>query len=352
MSSNSKLLQEKLDTFLRIAKNNEQKQRNFQEYELSLLNSSDLYDLISLILEGHLTRFQLTDVTLLFIDPEYEFRRLLSSPQPESWQGRLLFVDNENELQTQYNLKNKPLLATYTPQYSSLFSTHEPLGSIALLPLIRQKKHIGCLNLGSKQSSRFQSNIGTQFLQHLSAVISACIENTRLQENIKQLGLRDPLTNINNRRFFDQRIQEEVSLALRNKTALSCLFIDLDYFKRINDLYGHQAGDDILSAVARIFNSIMRTTDVLARYGGEEFVILLANTPIPVANEIADRIRDTVASTRFTISAPEPVNITLSIGLATLNQYSLFTTAQQLINAADQAMYSAKELGRNRICHA
>lgn len=356
MSSDSELLQAKLDALLRIAKNNDLKQRNFQEYELSLLNSSGLFDLLTIILERHLHQFQLTEVTLLLIDPEYEFQRLLNSesiPQPAAWQGRLLFIDSDDEFNKRYHLRHKPRLSPYSSQqHQSLFPNQTKLGSIAILPLIRQNKLIGSLNLGSRQTDRFQANIGTQFLQHLTAVISACLENARLQENIKQLGLRDPLTGINNRRFFDQRVQEEVTLAQRNNTPLSCLFIDLDHFKNINDTHGHQAGDEVLKQVAQIFNETMRTSDVLARYGGEEFVILLANTSDTSAYEIAERIRNIVATTLFPISPSESLNITLSIGLSTLNEHSQITTTQHLINSADQAVYTAKTSGRNQVHHA
>jgi len=351
MPPNSELLQAKLDALLRIAKSNDQKQKNFQEYELSLLNSSGLFDLLSIILERHLDQFQLTEVTLLLLDPEYEFQRLLGSePIPESWQGRLLFIDREQDLKETYKVRHRPTLSEFTPKlHQPFFPNHTNLASVAILPLMRQNKLMGSLNLGSLKKDRFQANIGTQFLQHLTAVMSASLENARLQENIKQLGLLDPLTGINNRRFFDQRVQEEVTLAQRNDTPLSCLFIDLDHFKNINDTHGHQAGDEILKQVAAIFNDTMRTSDVLARYGGEEFVILLANTTSQAAYEIAERLRAIVADNPFPVSPSESLTVTLSIGLSTLGDNNHITTTQHLVSFADQAVYAAKESGRNRV---
>jgi diguanylate cyclase (GGDEF)-like protein len=355
MSSEVEILQAKLDAFLRIAKNNEQKQRNFQQYELSLLTSSGLYELLSIILEQHREKFQLTEVTLLLLDPEYEFRRLLDSfTLPRAWKGRLLFTDSAHELSQHFQVPRKVRLSVFSAQHhQALFPNYTSnSGSVAILPLIRENSVIGSVNLASRQTDRFQPGIGTQFLQHLSAIISASIENTRLQESVKQLGLRDPLTGINNRRFFDQRIDEEVSLAQRNKTPLSCLFIDLDHFKRINDNHGHHAGDLVLKQSSQIFNETMRTSDVLARYGGEEFVILLANTSSQAAYEIAERIRSKIANTDFAISSTQSLNVTLSIGLATLDVNNGIHTTQQLINSADQAVYVAKESGRNRVHHA
>lgn len=354
MSLRAELIQNKLDALLAIASHNEQKQIHFQQYELSLLNSSGLFDLLTIILDSHQVQFQLTEVTLILLDPEYEFQRLLDSHNiPSSWQGRLLFADSKQSLHQDYKVPHRARLSEFASQeHQALFSNSNTLRSVALLPLIRQHKLIGSLNLGSRQVDRFQAGIGTQFLQHLTAVISACLENSRLQENIKQLGLRDPLTGINNRRFFDQRFIEETSLAQRNKTPLSCLFIDLDHFKSVNDNHGHQAGDKILKQTAKIFNDIMRTSDILARYGGEEFVILLTNTTLQTAYEIAERIRKTIATHDFVISPSQSLNITLSIGIAVLDESKLITTSQQLIKAADKAVYDAKINGRNRVHHA
>ncbi|HDY84274.1 hypothetical protein LCGC14_0580360 [marine sediment metagenome] len=354
MSSRAEFLQNKLDALLTIANHNEQKQTHFQEYELSLLNSSGLFELLSILLESHQVQFQLTEVALVLLDPEYEFQRLLDSYEiPNAWQNRLLFADSEQALHQDYKIPYRPRLSEYIPQqHQALFSNNNTLRSVAILPLIRQHKIIGSLNLGSRQVDRFQSGIGTQFLQHLTAVISACLENARLQESIKQLGLLDPLTAINNRRFFDQRVIEETSLAQRNNTPLSCLFIDLDHFKSINDQYGHQAGDNVLKQAAKIFTDIMRTSDILARYGGEEFVILLTNTPLQTAYDIAERIRKIIAAHDFKISSSQSLSITLSIGIAVLDESKRINTSQQLIKAADEAVYDAKLNGRNRVHHA
>ncbi|NQY26794.1 MAG: sensor domain-containing diguanylate cyclase [Piscirickettsiaceae bacterium] len=347
---NAETLQANLDALLRTAKHNERKQLNFQEYELTLLNSADLLDLFRIILEQHRERFQLAAVTLLLLDPEYEFQRLIGSKELASWQSQLLFTDKEQILNQYFSLRRKPRLSRFAAHsHQRLFPNNHVLKSVAILPLIRHNKLIGCLNLGSRNIERFQADMGTQFLQHLAAVLSACLDNARLQENIKQIGLMDPLTGINNRRFFDQRVDEEVTLALRNNSPLSCLFLDLDHFKRVNDTHGHQAGDAVLQQAAHIFNDIMRTSDVLARYGGEEFVILLANTDSEIAYDIAERIRASIDKTHFDIGSKTPLKITLSIGLTTMNAHSSLKTTQQLIHAADQAVYAAKLLGRNRV---
>ncbi len=354
MRQDASTLQRRLDDLLRIAKSNERKQDNFQQYELSLLSCGSLSALLTLILEQHQQRFQLTEVTLLLYDPEYAFQRLVDDiPDNTRWQHKLLFTDSFHTLDQFFNLQRTPRLSAFEAQkHAWLFPAAGDLGSVALLPLIRQQQLIGCLNLGSRNPSRFQAGIGTQFLQHMAAVVAACIENARLHEEIKLVGLRDPLTGVNNRRFFDQRIEEEVSRAKRQKTPLSCLFVDLDHFKRVNDQHGHQAGDVILKQVATLLNDSLRSTDVLSRYGGEEFVILLTDTDATVAADIARRMREQIAEMHFSVSHGRKVQITLSIGLATLDIASASQTSKQLLQAADQAVYAAKISGRNCVHQA
>lgn len=347
-------LQARLDELLRIAKSNERKQTNFQEYELALLASNNLHELLGIVLEEHKERFQLTDVTLLLHDPEYDFQRLIEAhPVDSVWMNKLIFTESAHLLNQYFSPLRKPRLIRYSPhQHAFLFPDQAELGSIALLPLIRHNVLIGSLNLGSRNPTRFESNIGTQFLEHLAAVMSACLENARLHEHIKLVGLRDPLTGINNRRFFDQRISEEVSRAKRVNSPLTCLFIDLDFFKRINDHYGHQAGDAVLKQVSQLLNDRLRNSDVLARYGGEEFVILLADTSAGDAALIAEQIRHRVEKTAFVIPSGKSIHATLSIGSATLGQHSHIHDTKSLIAAADQAVYAAKLSGRNQIKQA
>lgn len=347
-------LQARLDELLRIAKSNERKQENFQQYELALLHSASLEELLSIILDQHKERFQLTEVTLMMYDPEYELRRLIEAKtQLPKWHQRLLFTDSAHLINQHFSHHLKPRLVKFSPhQHAYLFPAFEELGSVALLPLVRQNMLIGSLNLGSRSVSRFQGQIGTVFLEHLAAVVSACIENARLHEHIKLVGLRDALTGINNRRFFDQRLREEISRARRNSTPLSCLFIDLDFFKRINDHHGHQAGDAVLKQVSKSLNDRLRETDVLARYGGEEFVILLADTQAADAAQIAEQIRDRVAKASFAIPSGKALNVTLSIGVATMQPNGSIKDGKQLIAAADQAVYAAKLSGRNRVKQA
>jgi diguanylate cyclase (GGDEF)-like protein len=184
-------------------------------------------------------------------------------------------------------------------------------------------------------------------------MVGICLENVTNSERLKHLGLTDSLTGVHNRRYFDQRLQEEVSRAQRQSLPLSCLFLDVDHFKRVNDQYGHQTGDCVLREVAWRIKGQLRSIDVLGRYGGEEFAVLLAQTDIDSALAIAERIRHSIAEQRFKGEGDETLAVTLSVGVAPLHgcnrAQNAEALAQQLVARADQALYRAKQGGRNRV---
>ena len=161
----------------------------------------------------------------------------------------------------------------------------------------------------------------------------------------------DPLTGIYNRRFMEQRLTEEISKARRYDFQLSVLMFDLDFFKRVNDEHGHQAGDRLLVEISKLVGSQLRDSDILARYGGEEFLIIAPNTGAPEAMLLAQRLRQTIESQGFlrdydAIELPE-LKLTVSIGIASFSDGS--DSQEALIHDADKNLYRAKSEGRNRV---
>lgn len=165
-------------------------------------------------------------------------------------------------------------------------------------------------------------------------------------DELYRMGVMDPVTNIYNKRYFTERLQQEFSLAKRNKTELSLIMIDLDFFKKINDTYGHLAGDFILGKLSEVFSSMTRNEDIVARYGGEEFVAILPGSSEEGAVICAERIREKIAQTPF-IFERETINITVSIGIATLDENNFFGSYEDFIEAADNCLYRSKKNGRN-----
>jgi len=184
-------------------------------------------------------------------------------------------------------------------------------------------------------------------------VLATCLHTAIAHEKLKQAGLTDALTGINNRRFFDQRLEEEISRNKRLESSLSCLFIDIDHFKVINDSFGHDVGDLVLRKVAELVRAQLRSIDVVARYGGEEFAILLGQSGREKAIEIAERIRCIIADTTFEENNAK-VNITVSVGVSRINfenapEEDIKLIGRRLLQQSDKALYQAKQKGRDRV---
>jgi diguanylate cyclase (GGDEF)-like protein len=169
------------------------------------------------------------------------------------------------------------------------------------------------------------------------------------EELYRQLALSDPLTGIFNRRHFYQLGRTEVRRARRYHRPLAVAIFDIDYFKQVNDSFGHAVGDEVLRAFTRLVQPSVRPVDVFARYGGEEFILLLPETDLAGGLKAADRVRRLVAGNPFDF-AKRHIKITVSAGVSALNFSSVPPAAlEQLINQADQALYEAKNTGRNKV---
>jgi two-component system, cell cycle response regulator len=168
-------------------------------------------------------------------------------------------------------------------------------------------------------------------------------KNKLLEELVK----KDGLTNLYNHRYFHDRIVEEFSRSKRYGLALSCVLVDIDFFKKINDTYGHQAGDEILKKLAGIILASIRDVDVAARYGGEEFAIILPHTTLENAATYSERLRRSVDEADFQFEG-NSIKVTVSLGVASLPE-NRPQTHTDIIRFADDALYAAKNAGRNRI---
>lgn len=353
-------LRRKLNLFMDQARENEQKMRRFHEQELNLIGARTLPDLIQSILYNYRRSFSLDAVSLVLYDPEYEIRRILEEEGTRMGDhAGLLFITQRDKLDTLFGDPLDPRLCLFDKEqhqflFNQLTQGYMPLRSIALLPLIRYGELIGSFNLGSFSEERFAEASGTEFLQRLATIVAICLENATNNERLKRVGLTDPLTRINNRRFFDQRLHEEIGRSMRANEPISCLFIDIDHFKTINDDNGHQVGDIILREVARLIREQLRNCDVLARYGGEEFAVLLANTPDAIARDVAQRVRGSID--RHTFQLPDcekSLHATVSVGIATMAALQgledIVSLGHTLVENADHALYEAKSEGRNCI---
>jgi len=166
-------------------------------------------------------------------------------------------------------------------------------------------------------------------------------------EEIYKMAVVDALTGAFNKRFFEDRIKEEFAYSLRSHIPLSLVMFDIDHFKKINDTYGHPAGDYVLAQIGAIARSMTRFEDTLARYGGEEFVILLKGSTLQGASLVSERIRKTVEEKAFEFEG-QTIRITISIGIATLAERN-FSDWEKMLKLADTLLYESKKNGRNRV---
>ena len=266
---------------------NERIWAGFRELELRILAAETLSAVVE-VLSRDLPAFfsGVHAVTLAWLDPEYELTRLIEEEGDNA--ARRAFIALQPPLSASL-LILMPRLGEADSDSLNLLFPHSvrPLRSMAVAPLRLRGRLIGLLNQGSADAQHFHADAATDLLEHLAAVTAICIDNAINRARLRRDGFTDALTSVANRRFFDRRLQEEVSLWRRRGDSLSCLLVDLDHFKLVNDVHGHQIGDHVLRQVARTLNLGLRASDLLARYGGEEFILLLPQTEAARAAEIA-----------------------------------------------------------------
>jgi len=184
-----------------------------------------------------------------------------------------------------------------------------------------------------------------------NVVFAARVQDAAEQKatiDLYESTIRDGLTRVYNRRYLDRRMAEEVAFALRHKTLLSVLMLDVDHFKHVNDTFGHQAGDAVLRVLAATVSRLIRTEDIVARYGGEEFCVVARGISPRNATILAERLRRTIEDMRAPIDE-RSLSVTVSIGVATLSEESPVDSAEALLRNADAALYRAKANGRNQV---
>jgi diguanylate cyclase (GGDEF)-like protein len=184
------------------------------------------------------------------------------------------------------------------------------------------------------------------------ALINLNLQAQQQMLQMQNLALHDGLTSLHNRSYLEKVLPQYMDVSMKMKQSLSVIFIDLDHFKQINDMHGHQTGDTVLISVAQTLKSVVRGSDVVARYGGEEFVCVLPNANEHVACMVSDRLRNAIASKSLTTDAGVALAVTASFGCATLSVDHPFESHIALLEEADRCLYAAKSAGRNRVVTA
>jgi len=245
-----------------------------------------------------------------------------------------------------------------------------PIHSILVIPFSAIKNAVGCLEMVSNQSGRFDDieyHLGLLVTSHFSSALENILTRqelatanarlrdhdlrlTQLNEKLQQLAHTDEATGLFNKRRLFERLDMEIARARRYGEILSCLMIDVDDFKQINDTYGHQAGDQVLRQIGDLLQRSLRVTDFKARYGGEEFTVLLPRTNSAGAFRVSEKLRAAFMSHEFALPTTT-ARLTVSIGVACCTEFENLNS-HQVIRSADSALYRAKKSGKNRVCFA
>ena len=300
-----------------------------------------------------------TDNKILLIDDD-----VIQSKQINK--GLTVLTNNINAMSSSNGLD--ALVKSFLPDIviiSCQIEFGDPLRIVVMLRSIQELKHSAVMLLAAEENipmviKGFDLGVNDYFVypvdaNELLARVRTQLRRKRYQDELRHdleesvnLSVKDGLTGLFNRRYFDIQVEQIATNAANFQQPFCLIMIDMDHFKKVNDGYGHQAGDEVLKTLSGILQSNVRASDVLARYGGEEFVIVLVNTPIDTAQMVAERIRSSVENAEFKISAqPEPLKKTLSMGIAEFKIGS--ETATQVRERADGALYEAKESGRNKV---
>jgi diguanylate cyclase (GGDEF)-like protein len=351
-------LRSRMAYLLEQAERNHSIMTRHQAFDLQIVGASSFQELVSTIFGTLPLISDLDTVTLSLVDPEADIYTVMHKLGVDYEQlPNLLFCEHASELGFKAVEGRNPraLLGPYAPSRHGAVFPQPPknLQSVALVPLLRNTRLIGSLNLGSSDPNRFTPALGTDFIEHMGSIVAICLENVISNEMLKFIGLTDSLTGVYNRRYIDRRLVEEIARARRQGYRISCMYIDLDHFKQVNDSVGHGGGDEVLREVANRIKAELRISDALARFGGEEFVVLLIDADLESASAVAQRIRSSVALNPVDLSSGEQVPVTVSIGVATLDDFerdhAIEGVAQDLVAQADTALYQAKANGRNRV---
>ena len=239
------------------------------------------------------------------------------------------------------------VITQLTPESEYILTNNDKIGAF---PLVSEEGELtGCIVARSTLDALSKRDIS--YLEQLTRQSAITINRANSYSKILQYATIDALTNLNNRRQFELRLWQEIATTKRQNNPLCAMMIDIDFFKKVNDTYGHSSGDAVLKGVASIIKSTLRESDIPSRYGGEEFAVLLPYTHIKEAQIVGERLRKAVENSPIPIndenSDVKSIGVTISMGLAEFNNTE---TGEELFERADKALYEAKKSGRNRVC--
>ncbi|WP_286263518.1 sensor domain-containing diguanylate cyclase [Thalassotalea atypica] len=303
---------------------------------MTMLNAAENFDETGQVILSIMPRL-LPDLSgkLYLLNDNDELKDLISWG-PELSENVSILPVNPNDNKTEFITEQKEL-----PEHLANYQTSRHL---ICVDLIDQNKLFGVIHFLGSRDKVHDKNIRNIVMQ-LSEQISLGLTNLRVKKQLHYQAIRDPLTNLYNRRFMLEGFEQAINRAERHDLSLAVLMIDIDHFKAVNDKFGHKMGDAVLVAIAELFKTNLRLEDIACRFGGEEFCIICPDTKLKDAFTLAEKLRLSTSELNIVEQDLRINKITISTGIAVFPNHGQGT--QQLINEADKALYIAKNRGRN-----
>lgn len=346
----NELLSKQIVNILNVARSNQQIQDNFDALEERILRSRSVREMARVLVQEIRKRFGVEWVTLcVALEPA----DVLSHEGSIGIKGLPSFIRIVKSVQLEgafAGVNKKEVILGPPGENVGLFFRREmipEMRSHAIVPLFFSGRLMGSLNLGSRDPQRYCLDQGTDFLRRLGCKISLVMNNILAHQRLLVMAVSDPVTGIPNRRAFEGALGREMQRSRRYRNPLACMILDLDGFKRINDRFGHLAGDEALRHVAKILRDNSRGYDMVARYGGDEFAAMLPQTSVESAARVAEKFQAALSSNPLEFAGVK-MPIKLSIGVAGMLG-SEEMGAEDLICIADRRLYHAKRVGGDTV---
>ncbi len=331
------------DTISEILRHNEEVARKFFEIEKKILTILNYTDLFEVLLTEIRKKFRVPYVWISMIEKSEVSSFIQSLEASDLLKNRLNIIDKSTFTEL-VGMDTTPLLINkgLKPYFKMLPKSRKyVIKSLAIAPITLDGEIIGSLNQADISKVRFQPGIDTSLLEQLAVKVSLCLSNVTAHERLQFLAYHDPLTGLLNRRVMDAVLKREFNRTKRYASNLSVVFLDLDNFKRINDVYGHDRGDDLLKYVGSCLLEMSRDTDVVARFAGDEFIIILPETTKKSAENLMMRIQSFFSQHPLIVNDLS-IPLSISFGVASTESQSV-NNPDSLLKEADKMLYTAKK---------
>ncbi|MFP4445065.1 MAG: DUF484 family protein [Desulfosudaceae bacterium] len=333
-------------------KKNEELARKFYEVEKKILTILKFEDLFGVLLSEIKGQFNVPYVWISLIENSEALRLLESMSELDESLKKSINTIDQGAFTALVGHQTEPILANdgLKPFYKLLPGDKNFLiRSLAIAPISMDGEIIGSLNQGDADQHRFEPGMDTSLLEQLATKVSLCLSNVTAHEKLKFMAFHDPLTGLLNRRVMETALKREISRARRYQLPLSVIFLDLDYFKSVNDTYGHETGDALLKHLARGLAEGSRETDIVARFAGDEFVIILPETDYSSATALMERIRSYLDDTPLKTGENSiPVRISYGVASTADVEPAAEEAPARLLKKADERLYRKKEARRQQ----